>query len=340
MNRVQRFVTFPENVRVCNSSLADVALGSRGKGKFLVARLDGAYYYQFSGPNVVGFLKQRRPDLLPFLSWMRFLPDFPDVVSLSLNRYLNRAAVWLLKHADAVVFQSQLSRRMYTTFGGYQGGRVPETVILNGVDLEEFNPHPCPRLEGDPAIIISASLYRLHKRLQDAVCLVNYLADQFPRIRLHVLGDCDPLVRPLLDTLDTSRCIFHGYVDATTLRQYYAGADLQMSLTIFDACPNVVCEGLASGLPIVTPLESGAAELVGPQNARWCVEEGLALEYRSLHVASSIPQAPLDRYASVVTQIIQDLKTQKQHARARAEEALNIRVVARQYEQFIAHCLR
>ncbi len=340
MNRMRTVACFPKSVRVCTPSLGDIALVRKDKKKLIVARLDGVYYYQLSGPSIFGILRQRQSSVVPFVSWLTCLPSLPDILSVAFNHHLNRGVRWLLKNADAIVFQSELSRRMHLTFLGYNPKRVPETIIFNGVDLSEFTPKLGSKLEGMPAVIISASIYRLHKRLQDGIRLVNFLSREFPNIRLHVLGDFDPLVRDVLKSLDTSRCIFHGGITPALLPAFYAGADIQLSLTIFDACPNVVCEGLASGLPVVTPIESGAAELVGEKNRRWCVEEGLAFEYRSLHVASCIPHAPLERYALVVKEIIYDLRMQKQHARARAEEVLNIQSVARQYEQFITQYLQ
>ena len=341
MNRMHAVASFPENIQICTPSLMDIALAGKDKNKFVVARLDGVYYYQFSGQTILGMLKQRQSGALPFVSWLKFLPSLPNCASRAFNWRLNRGARWLLKNADAVVFQSELSRRMHVTFLGYKPERVPETIIFNGVDLSEFTPRSGSRLEGTPAVIISASTYRLHKRLQDGIRLVNFLSSgEFPNIRLHVLGDFDPLVRDALRPLDTSRCIFHGGVTPTSLPALYAGADIQLSLTMFDACPNVVCEGLASGLPVVTPVESGATELVGRQNARWCIEEGLDFRCRPLHAHASVPAIPLDHYVRVVSHIMENLHEEKQRARARAEEALSIQSVARQYERFFAQCLQ
>lgn len=302
-NRLEKAGLRDDRFVVCTSSLRDVTYARHQTGKYLVARLDGVSRYLLSGRNLYGLLRQRRPDLLPFLSAVRWLPTFPTFLSGIFNRYLNRRAVWLLRNAGAIVFQSRLSREMYIKFLRYQPGRVPETVILNGVNLDDFRPRASNRLEGFPALIISAALHRLHKRVQEAIRLVNVLAGDFPRVRLHVLGDFDPLVREVVSTLDTSKCIFHKRLNPEALPELYAGADVQLSLAIFDPCPNVVCEGLASGLPVLTPAESGAAELIGGEKHQWVVEENLALEaYRPFHVASLIPRIPLDKYVTALNE--------------------------------------
>jgi glycosyltransferase involved in cell wall biosynthesis len=123
------------------------------------------------------------------------------------------------------------------------------------------------------------------------------------------------------------------------LPEFYAGADILLSLCIFDTCPNVVCEGLASGLPVLTLLESGAAELVGKEQSSWVVEEGLKLDYYPLHIPGAIPQIPLDTYADCFNTIWEHIKTEKNRARAHAEAHLDIRRVARRYETFIQECM-
>jgi glycosyltransferase involved in cell wall biosynthesis len=328
-----------ERVYVCNGTLGATTYGRLQSGKYLVARLGGVARHLFSGKNLYGLVKQRRPGLLPLLSAVRSLPTFPPFVSRLFNRVLSRrwGRLWLLKNADAIVFQSRLSRDLHRIFLGYRSGRVPETVILNGVSLDKFRPRPVTRLEGFPALIISAALHRLGKRLPEAVRLVNHLADSFPRVRLHIVGGLDGLVSEAISALDTSRCVFHDRQPPEVLPDLYAGADVQLSLAIFDPCPNVVCEGLASGLPVLTPLESGAAELIGATNAHWTVAEGLPWrEYLPLHVASRLPRIPLANYSLALTRVIDQLPAERARARARAEDALDIRKVAKQYAAFVA----
>lgn len=338
--RLKTHAKIPEDVFICNPSLRHIAELKQRRVSMIVGRMDGACYYEFSGPNFVGLLRQRRPDLLPYFSWLHLLRISIRPIAWLLNRYLDRGALWILKNADALVFQSRLSRFMHKRFLGYRPGRVPETIILNGVCVDEFRPRKDVALEGSPAIIISASLFRLHKRLQDAIRLVNFMGKKYTEIRLHILGEFDPLVREVLSDLDTSRCYFHGMVASSALPRIYAGADLQLSLCIFDNCPNVVCEGLSSGLPVLTPLESGAAELVGKSNRSWVIKEDLKLDYLPLHIPARIPQIPLKNYAECLESVLENLEIEQDKARAHAEEHLDIRKVARKYEMFIQDCLQ
>ena len=45
-------------------------------------------------------------------------------------------------------------------------------------------------------------------------------------------------------------------------KPYYGAADALVLLTLYDPFPNVVLEAMASGLPVVTSLKCGAAELI------------------------------------------------------------------------------
>jgi UDP-glucose:(heptosyl)LPS alpha-1,3-glucosyltransferase len=46
------------------------------------------------------------------------------------------------------------------------------------------------------------------------------------------------------------------------VRPYYGAADALTLLTLYDPFPNVALEAMASGLPVVTSLKCGAAELI------------------------------------------------------------------------------
>ena len=79
-------------------------------------------------------------------------------------------------------------------------------------------------------------------------------------------------------------------------------------------------EGLSCGLPVITPLESGASELVGDENKEWVIKENLDIGYYNLHTSSSIPQIPLDKYFSAISHVINNLPEHRFRARKRAED--------------------
>ena len=212
----------------------------------------------------------------------------------------------------------------------------PHCIIYNGVDTSTFIPNDLPlRKFGFPAVIISASKYRLHKRLQDAINLINFLSKDFPNIKLNVLGELDVLTKECVKNIDKSRCVFHGKINPNDLPYYYQNSHVQLHLSIFDPCPNVVVEGLSCGLPVITPFESGAKELIGPQNRNWAVNEGLKLNYKELHLSNKIPQINLQKYETVFKNVFLNLDKNKLSARKRALTTLDINLVLIKYESFL-----
>lgn len=322
------------DIELLNPSLEDIKNRSRAK-KILIGRLDGTSYYDFSIRNLQNFLALRNYKRISKVVGTLPLLKSSRVINRLLNRYLDRTCSWLLTNANGLVFQSKLSLEMHKTFLGFDDSSKPFRIINNGVNVDLFSPQEeVDNSFGFPSVIISASQYRLHKRLQEAVKLVNYLSAEFPKIRLNVVGEMDFLTSSCVKNLDTSRCNFHGRVASERLPYFYKNADIQLHLSIFDPCPNVVVEGLASGLPVITPLESGAEELVGKSNSNWVVAEQLDMQYMELHREEKIPVINLATYSKVFTKIFDNLKANQNSARARAEGSLDIKRAAKQYQQF------
>lgn len=341
--RLMEHLDLPPGTVVANPHPHEVAVLAANPPALCIARLDGAAFYRATGPDLYGMIRQRRPQWAGKLAWVRF-GTYPEwLAGVLLNRYLNRSSRRLVRMAHGIVFQSELSRTMHRLFCGYKQGQKPETIILNGVDVDVFHPGAAhgQRLEGAPAVIASSATWRLHKRLHEAVNLINKAAADHPGIHLHVLGEPDVLVREQLDTtenLDLSRCTFHGRKDPAELPAFYAGADLMLHPAMLDNCPNAVAEGLACGLPVLTPRRSGAAELVGPDNKDWVTDDGVQAAVQSVHRADALPFFPMGAWRGRLDNVMADLPTAREKARQRAVDALDIRETARQYAAFIETC--
>jgi glycosyltransferase involved in cell wall biosynthesis len=302
--------------------------------EILIGRLDGAYYYDFTPRNFYNFLNQRSK---PYHDKLKFLLKAPvfssSFVNQSVNNYLNRASKWLINNSDGIVFQSQISKKMHQLFVGFEEHQCKNTIINNGVDLDQFSPIKAAiKLKGYPSIIISASRYRLGKRLHEAVNLVNFLSKVYPAIHLHVLGDVSEIIQKSLMNINNEKFSFHGKIKPSELPLYYSNADIMFSLMLFDACPNVVVEALASGLPVITPEESGAAELV--LNNSWIVKEDAEFKYYESQTIEGIPKMNLEKYSEVVIHIMDNHQTYKDYARQRAIDELDINKVAKKYLNF------
>ena len=89
---------------------------------------------------------------------------------------------------------------------------------------------------------------------------------------------------------------------------------MQFHLGIFDPCPNVVVEGLASGLPVITPEESGAYELI-QSNMSWSVKENKELDFYENHRPGVLPIIDLEPYVQKVISVVEDISLHKKDSK-------------------------
>jgi len=85
------------------------------------------------------------------------------------------------------------------------------------------------------------------------------------KIILYVVGGgiyLQGLIEEAYNLSIDQKVIFTGQIDQLKLVDYYSSSDIFIYVSYQDACPTVVLEAQASGLPIIVTRTSGAAELV------------------------------------------------------------------------------
>ncbi|MFP4322160.1 MAG: glycosyltransferase family 4 protein [Anaerolineales bacterium] len=165
--------------------------------------------------------------------------DGTDILQADVNRL-----------ADATIYQSAYSqaaqrRHHLITADG--------PVIHNPVDLARFAPRPQYHKPAAPPRLISVSWSsNPHKGLWR----IPELARAHPHLEFQVVGPLpkDGDLPPNLTHIDR--------VPHTDLPDLLRQADIYLSLLENDACPNVILEALASGLPIIYLPSGGVPELV------------------------------------------------------------------------------
>ena len=326
-----------ENIAIVTPDYRWINKIPKDKKVLIVGRLNGAFYYKFSPKNIINFLKQRG-FRIP-VSLCRILSSAPDITSpvftMPINKYLNRASQWVQRESDIIVFQSELSKKMQDRFVSTEYKKKPYRVIYNGLDTAEFSPvkKNTNLLSGNPALLISG-YFRLHKRLQDAILLTNHLSKKMPEVKLNILGDMDKLTENIVRKLDLSKVVFHGSKDPGDLPSYYASADVMLSMTVFDACPNVVIEGMASGCPVITNSSSGAAELVGYKEM--IVDEFINSDWMELHNDKAIPHIDITVWSEKIIYIYKNLNIFRERVRERTVDKFDIKIIANKYAEFIS----
>jgi glycosyltransferase involved in cell wall biosynthesis len=296
-----------------------------------IARLDGVFYYKLTSENLYNFIKQRR--LVDFVA-AKYLPDFLlENFTFVFNYYLNRFNRGLIASSDALIFQSELSLIMHKKFIGGEVKNKPHTTILNGVPTNLFHPvSDMLNLEGTPRLVITAS-FRLHKRLHEAIRIVNKMSGKHKSIKLHVIGTMDNLTKQYISTLDCTNVIFHGNVDNKVLPNYYSSCDVGLSPSLFDPCPNSVVEMVACGLPVITLKESGATEIINHPDL--IIEEDINLDFMELQTVEKLPTLNIDKWCNVIEKILDNKSHYSECMLTRVEEDLDINIVADRYAKFI-----
>ncbi|HLX62131.1 MAG TPA: glycosyltransferase family 4 protein [Planctomycetota bacterium] len=162
-----------------------------------------------------------------------------------------------------VIAVSKLTRR---NLDEYYGRKTNVTVIYHGVDLAGF--HPDNRLRW------RAEMRKKHDLGNDkfVVLYVGYLSKgALPAIetiarldgaRLVLVSATDPTpYMAFAEKFEVSSRV-HFLPLSTTIERYYAMADAFLFPTVYDPFGMVVSEAMATGLPVITSSNAGAAELI------------------------------------------------------------------------------
>ena len=217
-----------------------------GNPDVLIAFLDG--------PNVYAELAG--------IPWRRFAlivseRSAPPGVSMQ-----DRVRFSLHRVADAVVANSEQGRRYLLSNAPWLADKVE--VIVNGVDLERFRPMEAPVADtGETRVLVLAryepaknpagmlaAMEWLHRNAPAATIVLDwygrtYFMDGHPG---PLSGGYLELQRAVRDRGLEATFRLHDAEDAAAL---YRGASLVCLASHYEGCSNVVCEALASGVPVV-----------------------------------------------------------------------------------------
>ncbi len=180
---------------------------------------------------------------------------------------------WLLSTirsnlADRVVYQSEFARRWWERVYGQT--KVPTDVILNGIDLDRYNPNGpgAPPEEYYRLLMVEGALgggYELG--LEHGVRLAEILAQEVTRpVALMVVGRVSPALQNKVEAGTSVRLHWAGLVPQERIPEIDRSAHLLFSADLNPACPNTVIEAMACGLPVVA-FDTGALPELVTQDA-------------------------------------------------------------------------
>jgi UDP-glucose:(heptosyl)LPS alpha-1,3-glucosyltransferase len=147
-------------------------------------------------------------------------------------------------------------------------------VIYNGVDLEKFSPDKRKKYR---------SAVRRKYGLEDNDFVVLFVGSGFERKGVRFLVEAVESISEPITLMIVGKGVmkkgFRRYRQNIIFcgpqrdsDQYYAAADLFVFPTMYEPFGNVHLEALASGLPVITTKESGAAEIIEEGEQGFVVE--------------------------------------------------------------------
>jgi glycosyltransferase involved in cell wall biosynthesis len=166
--------------------------------------------------------------------------------------------------AEKVVAVSPKTKRELVEIVGIPGNRVE--VICNAVDGEEFYPDPNQRIKTREKLEIPAErfavLYAGDFRLQrkGLRTILEALVGLPEAIHLYVAGKGNPEAYSEQLAPVQARVHFLGF--RRDIADLFQAADTFAFPTRYDTMALVVFEALASGLPVITTIESGVGEII------------------------------------------------------------------------------
>ena len=155
-----------------------------------------------------------------------------------------------VKQADAIIYQSEFSMKVYRKFVGHP--TCPEGIILNGADPEfykklepAYSPYKYNFLAAQRKWIPQA-------RLKDIV--KSFLKADINNAALWIVGKVEKRYKG-------KGVCYLDLLDDTALGRMYKLCDALIHMVYLDACPNSVVEALVAGCGVINGSEGGTSEL-------------------------------------------------------------------------------
>jgi len=202
-------------------------------------RLTGLpYLVRVCGPDIPGF-ERRYKALYPFLT---------PVIK----------AIW--RSAETVVAKCSEEADLIHAVDG----RVPITLIPNGVDMASFRQNTRPQRNFPLRLLCVARLIE-RKGQKQLIEAVHLLSQGGVDVRLDLIGtgDAQPAYQEQVKQLGLEDKVrFLGYVPRQWIADHYASADVFVLASYSEGMSVATLEAMAAGLPLVVTRTGGTADLV------------------------------------------------------------------------------
>ena len=205
--------------------------------------------------NILGVTAARIAGAPAVIASQRELGDLRTPLQRRFYRLSMRLADYVLVNAEAVAERLAHARVL-----------GPERIVLipNGVNTVRFSPQPIrPRHRAGHVMVGSLANLRAEKGLEHLVHAMVLVRDRYPQERLTIWGD-GPLRADLTRLIDEVGLSGSAELRGATTEPETAlqAMDIFALPSLSEACPNVLLEAMASGLPVVATRVGGNPALV------------------------------------------------------------------------------
>jgi glycosyltransferase involved in cell wall biosynthesis len=245
------------------------------------------------------------------------------------SEWNNFLLAYIRKHlADKIIYQSNFSRTWWQkVYGKTPAG---ESVIYNGVDLNQFTPDgPHNRPEDHVRLLmVEGGLGGGNEQgLSNGIELASNIALSLPEeIELMVAGRVPEFLKNTLPENPLVSINWAGSIPPDNIPFTDRSAHLLFSADLNAACPNSVIEALACGLPVVS-YDTGALKEMVVGYA------GKVVPYGSDYWNLKPPRVgPL---AQAALEILANLQVYNEGAREHAKKEFDLNLIAKQYFQVL-----
>ncbi|MCC7119721.1 MAG: glycosyltransferase family 4 protein [Anaerolineales bacterium] len=242
-------------------------------------------------------------------------------------RYTVRAAygnfmlALIRKHvAERVIYQSRFIQNWWEDWYGV--AEKPAQVILNGVDLDFYNPHSSTQRPLQPyrLLLLEGSLARgLNSGLFHGVAVAEKLAEKYP-MEVAVAGTVDEATQRQLRSKVPVK--FLGTLPREEIPQLIRSAHLLYCAEVNPPCPNSVIEALACGLPVIGFDTGSLKELLG-------AEAGVIVPYGANPWKLEMPN--VSALAEAAGEVLEKQNQFRAAARRRAESTFSLDAMVESY---------
>jgi len=180
------------------------------------------------------------------------------------------------RYADHHIYASKWIRDRYWSKLPFTATQ-PTSVIPHAPDPVYYT-IPLGRKNGLLRLLYVGNFEVLDKTkgVELLVAVAQYLHLSGVKVQFDVCAD-GPCFRDVVSRFSgIPYVVFNRWVPGDALIQAYRNSDLLIYHSLTDACPTVVMEAQAAGLPVVCTPNTGAAELIDPGQSGYVVEDNVA----------------------------------------------------------------